>query len=310
MRIDAILTALKAEVRLTRRLVRYWVFCTLAMFTGLAIYLYYCLLHAFFSSYSATAASIGPRFLIGAMGLYFLGVFLVGLVFLAYDVRARDVRERMVEVLDARPVSTPELLLGRFGAQVMLAWIPAVFMVVLMQVLGVGLPALGAPLGETLEPVSLITYAVFMCLPAFVWALGLTYLVTLLVRNRLVAAVLTIGLMVGVVWASFKLPPVLVHLLRRGRRVQRAVSFRHPSRHGRLAGFFQRLGTLLGGLGLLGLAIAVHPRLDGGRKTTRAAVGGAFILAALLSLGTGSRCAGRRCRQSRRVAGCARSKRG
>ncbi len=76
MRKDVVVAVMRAELRLTRRLVRYWIFLTLALVSGLVIYLYYCGLHAFFSSYSATAANIGPRFLIGAMGLYYVAFFL------------------------------------------------------------------------------------------------------------------------------------------------------------------------------------------------------------------------------------------
>ncbi|MCD4749385.1 MAG: ABC transporter permease [Thermoanaerobaculales bacterium] len=288
MRIDVVLSVMNAEVRLTRRLVRYWVFLSLAMLSGLLIYLYYSLLHAFFSSYSGTAASIGPRFLIGAMGLYFLAFFMAGLVFLAYDVRARDVRERMVEVLDARPISNIELLVGRFFAQVLLAWIPAVIMVCLMQILGVVLPALGAPFGATLEPWSLVMFTLFMCIPAFTWALGLTYLVTLLVRHRLVAAVLTIAILVGVIWASFKVPSTwIVFFDIAGMYAVQFPSDILPSVVD-LVGLFQRLGVFLAGLGFLGLAVAVHPRLDGGSRAQRGLVGGVMLLVALGLMGAGS----------------------
>ena len=49
---------------------------------------------------TASIGPVGPRFLVAAMGMQVLMVFLLGLVFLAFDVRARDVRERMYEVLD------------------------------------------------------------------------------------------------------------------------------------------------------------------------------------------------------------------
>ena len=255
MNFNTVKSVMFAEMRLTRRLVRYWVFCTLAMLAGVLIYLYYSLLHSFFSSYSATAASIGPRFLVGAMGIYFLAFFLVGLVFLGYDVRARDVRERMSEVLDARPLSTLELLTGRFLATVLLAWIPAVVLAGLMQLLGVVLPALGAPLGGTVEPYSLIVFTVIMCVPAFTWALGLTYLVTLLVRHRLVAAVLTIGILVAIIWGTLQMPPIWAVFFDIAGFA--TVLFPSDILPGMvdIIGALQRLGVFLSGLGLLGFAV-------------------------------------------------------
>ncbi len=52
MRIGEVLTVARAELRLTRRLVRYWVFLVLAYLLGIGAYFYYGVLHGFFSSYS------------------------------------------------------------------------------------------------------------------------------------------------------------------------------------------------------------------------------------------------------------------
>ncbi len=288
MHFDVILSVMWAELRLTRRLVRYWIFLVLALLSGMGIYLYYCSLHAFFSSYSATAASIGPRFLIGAMGLYYVGFFLFGLVFMAFDIRARDVRERMVEVLDARPMSTTELVVGRFTAQLLAAWIPAWLMVGVMQLLGYALPALGAPIGEPLQPLSLVMFTVFMCLPALAFGLALTYLVTLLVRNRLLAAVITVGVLVGLIWVSFKVSPVAGIFLDVGGMY--SVSF--PSdilpKIVDLVGFLQRTGYLVAAFGLLALAVAVHPRLDGGSRGRRLAIGAGLLVSGIAILGGGA----------------------
>ncbi|RLE31418.1 MAG: hypothetical protein DRJ61_11360, partial [Acidobacteria bacterium] len=288
MRKDVVLSVMRAELRLTRRLVRYWIFLTLALVSGLVIYLYYSVLHAIFSSYSATAASIGPRFLIGSMGLYYVAFFLFGLVFMAFDVRARDVRERMVEVLDARPMTTPELMVGRFTAQLLAAWVPALVMVALMQLLGFALPALGAPIGQPLQPTSLVMFTLFMCLPAMAFGLALTYLVTLLVRNRLIAAVVTIGVLVGIIWASLKVSPVASVLL----DVSGMYSVVFPSdilpAMVDLVGLLQRLGYLVAASGLLALAVAVHPRLDGGSRRFRAALGAGLMTVAVVLLGAGA----------------------
>ncbi len=89
IRLANILGIARAETRLTRRLVRYWVFQVIALLAGLGIYGYYIWIHWNFSSYSATAAIINPRFLVGFMGIYYLVIFLIGLVFLGFDVRAR-----------------------------------------------------------------------------------------------------------------------------------------------------------------------------------------------------------------------------
>ena len=62
----------RAESRLCRRLVRYWVFQSLAAAVGIALYLYYFFLHYQLSSYSATAAMLNPRYLISVVGIYYI----------------------------------------------------------------------------------------------------------------------------------------------------------------------------------------------------------------------------------------------
>jgi len=196
----------RAEMRLTRRLVRYWVFLVIGYLIGLAGYFYYASLHAFFSSYSATVGSIGPRYLIGAVGLYYLMVFMIGLVFLGFDLRSRDRRERIVEVLDSRPITNFELVFGRFLGVLLPAWVPVALLAVLMEGLGLVLPLLGSPVGERIEPVSLFVYVFFMAIPAFSFSLAVVFLVTLVVRHRLAAAVLALAVLGGMFFATLRLP--------------------------------------------------------------------------------------------------------
>ena len=103
----------RAEARLTRRLVRFWVFASLSVIVGMLAYLQFFFIHRFISSLSASAAAINPRYFVSSFGNNFLFLFVIGLVFLAYDVRARDQRERMSEVLDTLPCSNLELVLGK-----------------------------------------------------------------------------------------------------------------------------------------------------------------------------------------------------
>ena len=96
MNLSAVLALTRAEIRLTRRLARYWVFMGLAFVIGLVTWLYYSFLHGLFSSYSATVSTIGPRWLVAAVGQNFMLLMMVGLVFLGFDLLGRDRRERVV----------------------------------------------------------------------------------------------------------------------------------------------------------------------------------------------------------------------
>lgn len=273
------------ELRHTRRLLRYWVFLAIAYLIGLGSYFYYGTLHALFSSLSASVGLVGPRYLVAVIGLYYLVVFTLGIVFLAFDVRARDVREGIVEVLDARPITNFELLAGRFVGLFLAGWVPVVVLVLLMQGFGLLLAALGVPVGRTVEPMSLIALVVWMAIPAIAFSIALVFLVTLLVRHRLVAALLSLAVVIGVI--------ALLTAVVEG-----------P--HAPLLDFFgvtqlatpsdivpefvlpwstlQRIGIVLVAFGLLGFAAVVHPRLDGGSRSRNLAAAAGVLVAGAVCL--------------------------
>jgi len=284
IRMKQVLTLANAEMRLTRRLVRYWVFLVVCYLLGLVSYLYYSVIHGFFSSYSATVATIGPRFLIGAFGIYLFLIFMVGIVFLGFDVRARDRRERMTEVLDSRPYTNLELLAGKFMGLLLPAWIPIVILAGIWQTFGLLLPALGAPFGDTLQSTSVIAFIFLMTLPGLAFALALVFLVTLLVRSRLLAAVLLLVIFGVDFWAMFWLPIIYGPIC----DISGSLTLNFPSDvipgFSDRVGWLQRIAVLIAAMSFIGFGAAVHPRLDGGSRQRTAAVAlGLFILAALFS---------------------------
>ncbi len=266
IRIKQIMAIARAETRITRRLVRYWVFLGLSYLIALIAYFYYSFLHGFYSSYSASVGLISPHFLVTVVGIYYLLIYVIGAVFLAFDVRARDKRERMIEVLDSRPYTNLELVVGRFLGILIPSWVPMLILAILMELIGLLLVTLRAPLGEPVEVVSLFGFAVVMGIPAVSFALSLVFLLTLLVRNRLVAAVLLLILLGSAYWAIYTLP------LNYGRVFDffgiMYIGFPSDILPGLTdgVGFIQRLGVLLAAFGLLGLSAAIHPRLDGSSR--------------------------------------------
>jgi ABC-type transport system involved in multi-copper enzyme maturation permease subunit len=273
----------RMERRHTRRLLRYWVFLVIAYLFGLGMYIYYGVLHALFSSISASVGMIGPRYLMGAIGLYYLTGFVLGIVFLGFDIRARDVRESIVEVLDSRPLTNLELVAGRFIALFLSAWIPILVLVVLIQGLGWLLPLMGSPIGRMVEPISLFNFVVLMAMPAVAFAIALVFVITLLVRNRLIAALLSIAAVVGLYWLMFTIPSPFgpyVDFLGVGQvsfPTDIVPAFTVPG------GLLQRIAFVVLAIGFVGIAAAIHPRLDG-RERWRSAAGSAALLVVGLAL--------------------------
>ena len=276
------------ERRHTRRLVRYWVFIGIAYLFGIGGYIYYSVLHALFSPISASVGLIGPRYFIGVIGLYYLFGFVFGIVFLGFDVRARDVRESIVEVLDSRPVTNLELLLGRFVALFLSGLIPIVVMTVVIQGLGLLLPLLGSPIGRPVEPVSIIGFVTVMAVPAVAFAVAFVFLLTLLLRHRLVAALVAVGALAGLYSLMFTVDgpyAPYVDFIGLGQ-----VSFPTDIVPELMVpgGLVQRVGVLLIAFGMLGLATVIHPRLDGRARGMPAAISGVLVLVGASALGMSS----------------------
>ncbi|HJN49578.1 MAG TPA: hypothetical protein QF924_03780 [Pseudomonadales bacterium] len=95
MRLSMIGVVARAEIRTNRRLIHYWVYAAIAVVIGIGTYAQFSFAHGTYSGMSATVGMVGPRYLIAQAGFNLLVVFLAGITFLAFDIRARDTRDRM-----------------------------------------------------------------------------------------------------------------------------------------------------------------------------------------------------------------------
>ena len=281
MRLSMIRAIARAEVRSVRRLVRYWMFAVLSVGSTGLLYVYYAFIHGLASGFSGTAGAASPRYLIGFMGLTLTAIFLLGLLFLAFDVRARDERERMAEVIDSRPLSNVELLVGRGLGLVLMAMAPALFAAGGMQSLGLAALAFDWWGGEPVEPYSLAGFILDSGMIFTVWC-AIIMLLAVLVRNRLVVAAAGIGLLGLQMWFFFQAPVYL----------QNAMSLTGVGALGsdlapRLfdGSIAQRAGLWLLAAGCVALAAALHPRPDDGSRARRLAAGGGLIVVAGLLAG-------------------------
>lgn len=257
-------------------------FLVLAYMFGLFAFFYYGAINAFGSALSPTIGLINPRYLISAIGTSYLTGFTIGVIFLGFDVRARDVRENIVEVFDSRPITNLELVSGRFLGLLLSAWVPVVILVLLIQGLGWILPLLGSPIGRTVEPLSLTGFVVLMALPGFAFCFALVFLITLLVRHRLVAALICIAILVGMYWATVELPAPYVPFLDYLGMTQMTLPSDLVTEVIRPGGWLQRIGFLVIALGFVSLAAVVHPRLDGGKRGRLSAIAVAVLAAGIL----------------------------
>ena len=256
--VQELMAVASAEVRSARRLVRTWLFLFVALFLGVVMFGYYTFIHTLTSGQSPSLGFLHPRFILASFGFLILIVLVFAMVFLAFDVRARDVREHMAEVLDSRPCSNFMLLLGRLMGLVFVAWLPLAVLVALIQGAGALAVALEWLVGEPVEPVSLLVF-LLLDVPATLALWGaIVMCLAAALRNRLLV-LLAVGALVGGYWWLIFSTPIYV-----------APAFAIPTDLASdvLPGYpdgvllLQRLALLAATGGLLFLAATFHARSD------------------------------------------------
>lgn len=263
-----------AELRTAVALVRTWTFVFLAISLGLVCYVAQSVAHArlWASSHLVTA----PRFFIGTVGAIVLSILTLSVILLAFDIRARDRRDRVDEVLDVRPHSNLTLLAGQLVGIVLVAWLSVVAVAVVIQAFGVLAPLFQWTFGEAMEPVSLLVFLFFDALPAIVFWTSLTLLLSATMRYRLAVVVVTLGLYGLHVWLTMQLP-----LFLQGNVATNLAATDLPSDVAPVLpsgpDIVLRTALLALAAGFLALAAVFYPRRDGGHPRVRTAAGTALV---------------------------------
>ena len=199
-----------AEIRSARRLARTWVFAGLALVVGVGFFVFFSFLHGAGSGVSPSAGLVSPRFTMSYLGVYYVWILMAGLVFLAFDVRARDQRDRIAEVVDARPTSNLSFLAGRLAGLVVVAWVPVLVIAVAFQAIGGAAQLFDWWMGETVQPVSLIVFLFLDALPVLTLWCAVVMLLAVALRNRLLVAITACVLLGLHIYAVDNAPTYLV----------------------------------------------------------------------------------------------------
>ena len=261
-----------AEMRNSRRLMRTWIFIVVATFLVVSIYYNQSYVHAMASPISASVGDFGSRFLMGTASYAMLLVYEVGIIFFAFDIRARDTRDRIAGVLDSRPFTNVDLLLGRLSGLTLLLVIPATTVVVITWIVSFCLYYFGAVFGDVIEPYSVLSFLVLDLVPNLAFWGALTIFLSVLVRLRMIVAVLMIGLAIALFVMSTELPKYLLDPLAPVTALVIKPSDLAPEfMNGMILS--QRFSLIVLVAGLLLLSAYLYPRLDGISKSWRLASG-------------------------------------
>ena len=273
-----------AELRSGRRLIRTWVFVAIALVTVGFIWLWHTLAHTFVSYVSPSGGLEGPHYIVSNLGSTIVLLFSVGIIFLAFDVRSRDLRDRIQEAIDTRPISNFELLLGRLVGVVLLLAIPTAAMIVVLWTLGFLAEVVDFTYGAANEPFSVLVFLVWDIVPnLFLWG-AVTIFVAVLVRYRLLVVAIVGGLLFAYYSLSNRIPFFLASALSTYSGADAYPSALAPQFFN-LDIILNRACILLFALGLLAVVSTVLPRQNPeGRNSQFIAAGSVAVAIAILGV--------------------------
>ena len=282
MRPTVILAATRAEIRTTLRLIHYWLFAIVTVGVGCMVYVQLAVTHGDLSGIASGLGTFSPQFYVGLFGPFFYLLLFVGLVFFAFDIRSRDQRDQMVEVLDSRPHSNAEYLVGKFCALVALAWLPILLLMVLIE--GAGHMALWSdfPYGVPPEPWSLVGFLIYALAGLSLWCAFIMWLTTIC-RYRLVVAAISLAVLGIQYWTGRSLPFYLITVFSMSPGIDYASEI--SPRLFRSGEGIRLTAFALLAMALLAFAARSYPRQDGRRPGVATATGLVLTVLGLAGMG-------------------------
>ena len=283
MNLTAIWSVAAAEMRMNRRLVRTWLFIVVTLFFSIGILINGFVTYVAQSPISSATALNSPLMIPYQLYPMLISFFAIWVIFLAFDVRSRDKRDRLDEVIGVLPVSNLELVLGRATGITVLMMIPIVGLIALYWITGFAL-RLSLP-GEGLkEPELYVTLASLLIdlVPNILFWVALVMMITLIVRLRVIAAAIALGLLGLTVWAQNTLPIYALNFVNSYTAAHFLPSFVSPT-FTNLEIIPHRLAMMFLSFAFLCFAAALYPRLDKGNKPRLLIAGFALVCLGAIS---------------------------
>ena len=283
MNLGAIWSVAAAEMRMNRRLARTWLFIVVTLVFSFFILANGFASFTFGSSVSSATLLNSPLMIPYQLYPQLIGFFAIWVIFLAFDVRSRDKRDRLDEVIGVLPVSNFELVLGRATGIAVLMMVPIVALIALYWFTGFVL-RLSLPESGLREPELYVTLASLLIdmLPNILFWVALVMMITLIVRLRVIAAAIALGLLGLTVWAQNSLSIYALNYINTYTAAHFLPSFIAPT-FTNLEIIPHRLGMLFLSFAFLCFAAALYPRLDKVNKPRLLIAGLALICLGAMS---------------------------
>ena len=193
-------------MRKLRRLLRTHIFVWVAIAISTSYFLVVTLSHMHDGSDIPMLSVISPRYIMSFLGGSFIALFCLGVFLLTFDQIKRDEITRIHEVMSSKPVTDIELLAGRLiGVSITLA-VPMIFFLLAIMIYGTIADLFSIQFGEPIELWSMVSFVLLDIAPNFVFFGSLVIVLSLLLKSRLLALLLTLGCLFALFWLNSRLP--------------------------------------------------------------------------------------------------------
>ncbi len=282
-----VLRVAAAEMRTSRRLVRFWTIVAVLSIISLAGYALSCLILSFTAPYSPSLGAATPLYLLGGIDPTFFLAFQMAALLLLFDAGHQHTRNRIDEVLDSMPVTNLEYLAGRVLGISFLLWMVAAVNVLLMQIFGVVANAFNFSYAEPIQLHSIINL-LLVDAPAtlLIWGSFVVFL-SVVLRIRVLTVAVALAAMFAWFFLVLNVPYSLLSIVSASSNDSLFVSDLIPE----IASWqtiLVRIATLLGAVALAVAAATAMRRRDGASTLASASTilvavglcGGAYALSA------------------------------
>lgn len=284
MNVSSIWAVAAAEMRLDRRLARTWVFIVVMILFTAVIVLNTLSSYSMASAVSSSTLINSPLMLPYQMNPNLVFFIWLGVIFLAFDIYARDKRERLEEVVGTLPVSNFEIVLGRATGITVLMSLPIVIAVVLYYIVGLGL-RLGSPESGMSESEPYLTLAMLLIdtVPNILMCVALVMGITSIVRYRAIALIIALGSIGLLTWGQNQLPIYILNIINSFSSGTYLPSFVAPT-FTTPEILTHRFGMLTMSFAFLCLTAALYPRLDKTNKPRLLMASGLLVVIASITM--------------------------
>ena len=201
MRVSArnLLVVSKTEIVTARRRIRFWILCSILALIAVAAYFFSGMNLDSIAFYSPSFGITTPRYLLGNISPFVILLFQLGTLFLLFDSSHRNKTVSLAEVLNVRPLTNFEYLLGRVIGVSTILWIVTFLLVTGLHSIGLLCEVAGFHVAEPFQIHSVLNLLLLDAPVSYIGWSSVVVLLTSIMRVRI--GVLIVGAALMTAWA-------------------------------------------------------------------------------------------------------------